>query len=116
MGKLKFRICKNYKLPLIMSKLKNIHPGEVLNEEFLIPMGTTAYRLAKAIQVPQTRLSEIIKGNRSITADTAVRLSIYFNNSPKFWLGLQNEYDLEEEMKQSKKIFTKIKENLIDWA
>ncbi|MBK8243611.1 MAG: HigA family addiction module antidote protein [Saprospiraceae bacterium] len=99
-----------------MSKLKNIHPGEVLNEEFLIPMGTTAYRLAKAIQVPQTRLSEIIKGNRSITADTAVRLSIYFNNSPKFWLGLQNEYDLEEEMKQSKKIFTKIKENLIDWA
>lgn len=99
-----------------MSKLKNIHPGEVLNEEFLIPLEITAYRLAKAIHVSQTRLSEIVKGKRSITADTAVRLSIYFNNSPKFWLGLQNDYDLEEEMKQSKKIFTKIKENLIDWA
>lgn len=96
-----------------MSKLKNIHPGEVLNEEFLIPLEITAYRLAKAIHVSQTRLSEIVKGKRSITADTAVRLSIYFNNSPKFWLGLQNDYDLEEEMKQSKKLFAKIKGNQI---
>ncbi|MBK8644545.1 MAG: HigA family addiction module antidote protein [Saprospiraceae bacterium] len=90
-----------------MSKLKNIHPGEVLNEEFLIPLEITAYRLAKAIHVSQTRLSEIVKGKRSITADTAVRLSIYFNNSPKFWLGLQNDYDLEEEMKQSKNYLQK---------
>jgi len=69
-----------------MSKLKNIHPGEVLNEEFLMPMGTTAYRLAKAIQVPQTRLSEIIKGNRSITEKTSIKISIYFKQFPKFFV------------------------------
>lgn len=97
-----------------MSKLKNIHPGEVLNEEFLIPLEITAYKLSKEIHVPQTRLSEIIRGNRSITADTAMRLSIFFNNSPKFWLGLQNDFDLEEELKQSKKIFAKIKACQID--
>ena len=79
-----------------MKKLKNIHPGEILDEEFLGPMGITAYRLAKDIGIPQTRISEILKGNRSITADTALRLSIYFGNSAKFWLGLQADYDLEE--------------------
>ncbi|QHL89151.1 HigA family addiction module antidote protein [Nibribacter ruber] len=80
-----------------MEKLPNIHPGEVLQEEFLIPLKITAYRLAKDISIPQTRVSEIIKGNRRITADTALRLSYYFGNSPKFWLGLQDDYDLEEE-------------------
>jgi addiction module HigA family antidote len=80
-----------------MEKLKNIHPGEILNEEFLIPMGISAYRLAKDTFIPQTRVSEIIKGNRRITADTALRLSRFFGNSPRFWLGLQNDYDLEEE-------------------
>ena len=80
-----------------MEKLRNIHPGEILNEEFLIPIGISAYRLAKETFIPQTRISEILKGNRKITADTALRLSKYFGNNPKFWLGLQNDYDLEEE-------------------
>ena len=79
-----------------MKKLANIHPGEVLFYEFLEPLKVTAYRLAKDLKIPQTRISEIIKGNRRITADTAVRLSKYFGNSAKFWLGLQNDYDIEE--------------------
>ena len=81
-----------------MTKLKNIHPGEVLSEEFLIPFGISAYKLAKDIGIPQTRVSEILKGNRRITADTALRLSKYFGNSAKFWLGLQDDFDLEEEV------------------
>src|SRR4030043_325082 len=80
-----------------MKRLPNIHPGEVLFEEFLQPLNITAYRLAKETNIPQTRISEIIKGKRRITADTALRLSKYFGNSPQFWLGLQNDYDLEEE-------------------
>jgi antitoxin HigA-1 len=82
-----------------MENLSNIHPGEILLEEFLKPLGISAYRLSKDIGIPQTRTSEIIKGHRSITADTALRLSCYFGNSAKFWLGLQNDYDLEEEKK-----------------
>ena len=82
-----------------MKKLPNIHPGTVLNEEFLVPMGITAYRLAKDIGIPQTRVSQIIKGERRVTADTALRLSKYFGNSAKFWLGLQDDFDLEEELK-----------------
>lgn len=81
-----------------MEKLRNIHPGEILQEEFLIPLSVSTYRLSKEIDVPQTRLSEIIKGKRRITADTAIRLSKYFGNSAKFWLGLQDDYDLEETM------------------
>ena len=83
-----------------MKKIKNIHPGEVLKEEFLKPLNISAYRLCMDINVPQTRISEIIKGNRSITADTALRLSKYFGNSANFWLGLQNEFDIEEEITQ----------------
>ena len=79
-----------------MEKLKNIHPGEVLREEFLKPLNITAYRLAKETKVPQTRISEILKGKRRITADTALRFSKFFGNSPDFWLGLQNDYDLEK--------------------
>jgi addiction module HigA family antidote len=82
-----------------MKKLPNIHPGSVLALEFLEPMGITAYRLAKDIAIPQTRVSQIIKGDRSITADTALRLSKYFGNSAKFWLGLQDDFDLEEQRK-----------------
>ena len=67
-----------------MKRLRNIHPGEILQEEFLIPFNVSAYKLAKDIEIPQTRLSEIIKGNRRITADTALRLSKYFGNSAKF--------------------------------
>ncbi|MBX2897525.1 MAG: HigA family addiction module antidote protein [Cyclobacteriaceae bacterium] len=80
-----------------MKKLKNIHPGEVLVEEFLLPLGISAYRLSKDVGIPQTRISEIIKGNRRVTADTALRLSKYFGNSAKFWLGLQDDFDIEEE-------------------
>lgn len=80
-----------------MARLRNIHPGEILQEEFLTPFGITAYRLSKDVGIPQTRVSEILKGNRRITADTALRLSKYFGNSAKFWLGLQDDYDLEEE-------------------
>jgi addiction module HigA family antidote len=81
-----------------MAKLKNIHPGEILSEEFLMPFNITAYKLAKDIEIPQTRVSEILKGNRRITADTALRLSKYFGNSAKFWLGLQDDFDIEEEI------------------
>ena len=81
-----------------MAKLKNIHPGEVLLEEFLLPLNISAYKLAKDIDTPQTRISEIIKGNRRVTADTALRFSKYFGNSAKFWLGLQDDFDIEEEL------------------
>ncbi|HEY2349679.1 MAG TPA: HigA family addiction module antitoxin [Puia sp.] len=98
-----------------MAKLKNIHPGEVLFAEFLQPLSISAYKLAKDIEIPQTRISEIIKGNRRITADTALRLSKYFGNSAKFWLGLQDDFDLEEEvstkgisLKSIKSIRTKV--------
>ncbi len=92
-----------------MERLSNIHPGEVLLEEFLKPLNISAYKLSKDIGIPQTRTSEIIKGNRSITADTALRLSYYFGNSAKFWLGLQNDFDLEEEKKIKSRDFKKIK-------
>ncbi len=81
-----------------MAKLKNIHPGEILLEEFLLPLNISAYRLAKDVEIPQTRISEIIKGNRRITADTALRFSKYFGNSAKFWLGLQDDFDIEEQL------------------
>ena len=77
-------------------RLPNVHPGEVLLEEFLRPMSISAYRLAKETALSQTRVSEIIHRKRSITAETALRLSKYFGNSAEFWLGLQNDYDLEE--------------------
>ena len=80
-----------------MSRLRNIHPGEILQEEFLDPFKITAYRLAKEIKIPQTRISQILQGRRRITADTALRLSEFFGNSAQFWLGLQDDYDLEEE-------------------
>jgi addiction module HigA family antidote len=92
-----------------MKKLKNIHPGEILSEEFLKPLEVSAYRLSKDIGIPQTRISEILKGNRRITADTALRLSIYFGNSPKFWLGLQADYDIEEEKRQNRLTLKSIK-------
>ncbi|MBD3749429.1 MAG: HigA family addiction module antidote protein [Sphingobacteriales bacterium] len=86
-----------------METLKNIHPGEILREEFLNPLEISAYKLAKETFIPQTRISEILKGNRRITADTALRFSKYFGTSSKFWLGLQDDYDLEEEKKSKSK-------------
>jgi addiction module HigA family antidote len=93
-----------------MKRLKNIHPGEILAKEFLLPPGISAYRLSKEIGIPQTRTSEIVKGNRRITADTALRLSKYFGNSAKFWLGLQDDFDLEEEQNQKKSDLKQIKQ------
>jgi addiction module HigA family antidote len=92
-----------------MERLANIHPGEVLQEEFLKPLEVSAYKLSKDIGIPQTRISEILKGRRRITADTALRLSYYFGTTPKFWLGLQDDYDLEEEERAKKSEFTNIK-------
>jgi addiction module HigA family antidote len=92
-----------------MGTLANIHPGEILSEEFLKPMNLTAYKLSKDIGIPQTRTSAILKGERSITADTALRLSLYFGTSPKFWLGLQDDYDLEEVFKNKQAELNRIK-------
>jgi len=92
-----------------MEKLANVHPGEILNDEFLEPLEITAYRLSKDLNIPQTRISEIIKGNRRITADTALRLSKYFGNSAKFWLGIQDDYDIEEEKQNKEKELNEIK-------
>ena len=80
-----------------MQRLPNIHPGEILQEEFLTEFNLTAYRLAHDLCIPQTRVSEILKGKRRITADTALRLERYFSNLPKFWLGLQADFDVEAE-------------------
>jgi len=91
-----------------MGKLANIHPGEILLEEFLKPMGISAYRLSKDTEIPQSRVSQILKGNRRMTADTALRLSSYFGNSPKFWLGLQDDFDIEEENSVNNDVFTRI--------
>ena len=76
-------------------ELHPVHPGEVLLEEFLKPMGLSQNRLALDISVPPRRINEIVLGKRSITADTALRLARYFGNSPQFWLGLQRDYDLD---------------------
>ena len=93
-----------------MERLDNIHPGEILLEEFLEPMEISAYRLSKDTEIPQTRISQIIKGKRRITADTALRLSSFFGNSAKFWLGLQDDYDIEEEKENRMEILRKISE------
>ena len=92
-----------------MERLDNIHPGEILIEEFLKPMGISAYKLSKDIDIPQTRISQILKGKRRITTDTALRLSSYFGNSAKFWLGLQNDFDIEDERLRKFEIFRKIR-------
>ena len=77
------------------TKLPPIHPGEVLNEEFLVPMNITQYRLAKSIGVDARRIHSIVHGEPSITAETALLLARFFGNSPGFWMGLQSQYDLE---------------------
>lgn len=91
-----------------MNRLPNIHPGEILQEEFLTPLQITAYRLAQETGMPQTRISQLIKGKRRITADTALRLAKYLGTSAKFWLGLQDDYDLELELEKNKDVLKKI--------
>lgn len=83
-----------------MAKLKNIHPGEVLLNDFLEPLGISQDRLANRICVPVQRINEIVLGKRSVTADTALRLSRYFGKSEKFWMGLQDDHDLEDSRKK----------------
>jgi len=83
-----------------MRKLPNIHPGEVLLEEFLIPMGVSQNGLAGSIGVPPRRINEIVLGKRAITADTALRLAHYFGTSEQFWMALQASFDLEEARKK----------------
>ena len=94
-----------------MEALANVHPGEILMEEFLKPLNISAYKLSKDIGIPQTRTSAILKGERAITADTALRLSLYFGTSAKFWLGLQDDYDLEETLKNKQSELSRIKKS-----
>lgn len=79
------------------TKVAPVHPGEVLLEEFLEPMGISQYRLAKDISVPPRRINEIVHGKRAVTADTALRLARYFSTTPRFWLNLQAQHDLDVE-------------------
>ena len=92
-----------------MKRLPNIHPGDILLEEFLKPLDISPYRLAKETNIPQTRISEIIKKKRRVTADTALRLGKFFGTSPKLWLGLQNDFDLEEENLSKSKELSEIR-------
>ena len=86
-----------------------IHPGEILLEEFLKPLGISQYKLAKDISVPPRRVNEIVHGRRSISADTALRLSRYFKLSERFWLNLQARYDLEVEKEKFSRIESRVK-------
>ena len=92
-----------------MKGTNNIHPGEILQLEFLEPMGLTAYRLAKEIGVQQTRIGQIIAGKRSITANSAIRLSRFFGTTEEFWMNLQREYDLRKEHTEKQSEFDKIR-------
>lgn len=78
-----------------VSKMRPIHPGEVLREEFLAPLGITAHALAQALRVPAPRVNDLVRGRRGVTPDTALRLARYFDTSPQFWLNLQASYDLK---------------------
>jgi len=90
------------------NRLPIIHPGEILRLEFLEPLGITSYRLSKDIGVAQTRISEILSGKRSITADTALRLARYFDNSAQFWLNLQTQYDLRQAQEANAETYSRI--------
>lgn len=89
-------------------RLPSIHPGEILRLEFLEPLDITPYRLSKDLGVAQTRISEILSEKRSITADTALRLSKYFGNSAQFWMNLQTQYDLRQAQKENREIYDHI--------
>ena len=91
-----------------MKTLPNIHPGEILLEEFLKPMDISQNRLARAMDVPPRRINEIVHGKRAVTADTAIRLALALGTSEQFWMGLQADFDLEEAKKLAKKKLHKI--------
>ena len=86
-----------------MKNLRNPHPGEILLTEFMEPFELTNYRMAKDLNIPESRIGKIVKGERRITADTALRLEMYFGMDASFWLGLQNDYDLLEEKRAKEK-------------
>ncbi|MBC2704196.1 HigA family addiction module antitoxin [Desulfobacula sp.] len=90
-----------------MKKIKPVHPGEILLEEFIKPLGISQYRLAKDINVSQMKISEIVNKKRRVTVDTALRLSKYFGVSPEFWMGIQNDYDIENAM-DNKEVYNTI--------
>lgn len=92
-----------------MNRLRNIHPGEVLLEEFLRPLGISQYRLAVDTGMTQTTVSQIVRGARAITAETALRFSRYFGTSPQFWMGLQNDYDFDEAQRNKRVELEKIR-------
>ena len=92
------------------NKIPEVHPGEILEEEFLKPLGISAYKLAKETKIPATRISQIIKGKRRITADTALRFGKFFGNSADFWLGIQMEYDLRKEKVEIESVLEEIQE------
>jgi addiction module HigA family antidote len=92
-----------------MKKIEAVIPGEILAEEFLIPLGISTYKLAQDINISATRISEIIRGKRRITVDTALRLSKYFGNSVEFWVGIQNDYEIRKERDILEKELSKIK-------
>ena len=89
-------------------RLPDIHPGEILNEDFLGPLGVSQYRLAQAVSVPPRRINEIVHGKRAISADTALRLARYFGTTPDFWINLQAQYDLRQAEKSLKRVMDKI--------
>jgi addiction module HigA family antidote len=84
-------------MPRRLRKLVPVHPGEILRDDFLSPLGISQYRLARDTSVPARRINEIVRGSRAITADTALRLARYFGTTERFWLNLQTHYDLEVE-------------------
>jgi addiction module HigA family antidote len=99
------KFCRNHRLSqgviFMINKISNIHPGEILQEDFLTPLNLSQYRIAKDICVPPRRINEIVHGKRAITADTALRFSKYFGTTPQFWLNLQTHYELENEKERS---------------
>lgn len=92
----------------VTERLPNIHPGEVLREEFLVTTGTTASQLARNLVVPATRIAEILHGKRRITPDTALRLAAFLGTTAQFWLNLQNAYDLEEAQRRNEDLYRHI--------
>ncbi|MEO9964847.1 MAG: HigA family addiction module antitoxin [Reichenbachiella sp.] len=92
-----------------MEKLMNIHPGEILEKDFLEPMNITAYKLSKEIGVQQTRISQIIKGNTAITADMATRLSKFFGTSAELWMNLQSKYEIRKTRAEKQDVLNKIR-------
>jgi addiction module HigA family antidote len=95
-------------------RIEPIHPGEILQEDFLVPMNITAYKLAKETFIDQTRISEIIRGKRSITIDTALRFAKFFGTTPEFWINIQTQYDMENKKEEIEPELLKIHQIIFD--